>query len=206
MPSATETRTEEMPTLRVHRRGGAPSTIPEGVTVVLGAGAFGGLASWAYSLTVGRMLDMHWSLAALLCILLGAVAGLLGVYIIAKSDTRDRVHLIAFAVLCGLSWRPIIDGASAYVQLKNLNEEDAEHATTALAGGKPDEVADAAGRLMRTSARLNDPRRQPQAEALVAKSVESLKRGGPEAQKQLARVRAAAAASKDERFIKITGR
>jgi capsule polysaccharide export protein KpsE/RkpR len=46
---------------------------------------------------------------------LGAIAGFLGVYLIAKTDPAQTGHAIAFSLACGVFWGPVISGAEAIV-------------------------------------------------------------------------------------------
>lgn len=87
------------------------------VGLIAGAGAIGGFLSLIYSLTVGVppvTETFPWAFLAYLA--LGAGASVIGVYLIAKTDTRQVAHCLAFAIACGVSWAPIFDGASALVK------------------------------------------------------------------------------------------
>ncbi len=88
-------------------------------------GGLGGALSLVYSLTVGNppAIQLPWGLLAY--IFLGMGAGYLGVYVIAKTDTRQLTHCLGFAVACGLSWAPIMDATTALVE---NNKQRALHA------------------------------------------------------------------------------
>jgi hypothetical protein len=214
MPPTAEAEPRAARSARPEKRPGREAMIPETMKAVLLAGAMGGLVSWVYSETVGRSLGMQWYLGIPACLLLGSVAGVLGVYIIAKTDTRERVHLLAFAILCGILWRPIIDSARAYVQLKSLDENATSKAESAIQGlgsapaaasaTKAEELGDAATHLVKTSALLADPKRDPHTEELVKRSAQALQRSGPAGERALMRLRAEAVESKNPRLIEAT--
>lgn len=89
---------------------------PKEVGYVAGAGAIGGAASLLYSTTDAApptIAAIPWSILAYP--VLGAIAAILGVFLIARNDTKAATHCLAFAIACGLSWAAIFEGASALV-------------------------------------------------------------------------------------------
>lgn len=95
------------------------------------AGAIGGALSLIYSLTVGVppvIEALPWGFFAYLA--LGAGAGVFGVYLVAKTDTRQFAHCLAFALACGVSWAPIFDGTSALVKNNRERLVNAKVAST----------------------------------------------------------------------------
>jgi len=84
---------------------------------VASAGAVGGLVAWI--LPVGIPVTLYgapWYLAIPAFLLVGAVAALLGVYLIANSDTAHRLpQTLAFALICGISWQAVLQSAQAIV-------------------------------------------------------------------------------------------
>lgn len=91
------------------------------------AGLIGGEVSLVYSLTVGNVPAIEplpWGVFSYA--FLGLAAGLFGVYLLAKTDTRHAIHCLMFAAACGMSWAPIFDGASALVQQNREKVLDAK--------------------------------------------------------------------------------
>lgn len=81
------------------------------------AGALGGSLSLVYSFTRGVPPSVSPQFLALPAYLfLGAGAGLLGVYVLAKTDTRQTMHCLGFSLACGLSWAPVFDASTALVE------------------------------------------------------------------------------------------
>jgi hypothetical protein len=72
------------------------------------AGAVGGLLGWLISQTASG-LDTNWCLTLPTAILGGFVAGGVGVYVIASTDTSKIMRAIFFAALCGISWQPVLE-------------------------------------------------------------------------------------------------
>jgi hypothetical protein len=82
---------------------------------VLCSGAAGGMLSLVHAFAVGREVTLPWYWAALAFPALGAAAALIGVYVLTVSDTKAALRCIAFALLCGLVWKPVIEAGSALV-------------------------------------------------------------------------------------------
>lgn len=93
------------------------------LTAVAVAGALGGGLSLIYAYTRGAPPSVSPAfLAWPAYLLLGAGAGLLGVYVLAKTDTRQVMHCLGFALACGLSWSPVFEASSALIE-KNQQDE-----------------------------------------------------------------------------------
>ena len=83
---------------------------------VMVAGAVGGLTSWLLQWLAGLtpfQKPAIFGIPAL--IVVGAVAAVAGVYLIANSDTKELLHTLAFALVCGVFWQPVLDAAELYV-------------------------------------------------------------------------------------------
>ena len=63
---------------------------------------------------------------------LGALAGFVGVIMLANSDRRDLARCVAFAAVCGFAWKPVLDAVTALVAVKNAGES--ARTETKLAG------------------------------------------------------------------------
>ena len=71
-------------------------------------GSVGGLAYWLLTLWSGTPLPAafgHW--AFLVLMFLGALSGLIGVYLLTASDT-SAIRTYVFAAICGIVWQPVI--------------------------------------------------------------------------------------------------
>jgi len=120
------------------------------VRLVAAAGAVGGFLSWVYAEVLGTPIGLGgaWSFLAALC--LGTGAGILGVYLVAKTDMQAAVHGLVFAMACGFSWKPVLEATGALVdaRIEEQREEEvdretdtAQQASQKLAGGARDESA-----------------------------------------------------------------
>jgi hypothetical protein len=141
--------------------------LPQHMKYVLGAGAAGGFVSWIYSMIVGPRLPLPMFAAIAACFILGATAALVSVYVVANSDVNNGPRLIAFAVICGIFWKPVLDSSISYVNQKRdvANSQERSDVTLAKlqvtpAASRPAAVAeatDATTDLLKTSDRLKDP-------------------------------------------------
>lgn len=106
------------------------------------AGAVGGLLSWLISQTSGG-LDSNWGLTLATAVLGGFVAGGVGVYVIASTDTSKLMRAIFFAALCGLSWQPVLETGKSLVNKAGAansvsqNSKEAENAIAKTTGHDP---------------------------------------------------------------------
>ena len=98
---------------------------------VAGAGGLGGLLYWVYSEAIKTPLGLGWFGSPVASLFLGMGAGVLGVYLIAKTDMSAQLHALAFAMACGLAWRPVLEGAGAAVeaQITAATEASIEEST-----------------------------------------------------------------------------
>jgi hypothetical protein len=142
--------------------------------VVIVAGTIGGFVSWVYSQTIGTPLALPTAPAIAACCILGAVAAIVSVYLVANSDVNNIPRLIAFALICGVFWKPVIDSSISYVNQKKDASRTELRAdatlqnlqSTPASPPKPAEVAaatDATTDLLKTSDRLSDPELQDKA-------------------------------------------
>lgn len=141
------------------------------VGLVALAGAIGGALSLIYSMTVGVppvIEAFPWGFFAYLA--LGAGAGVFGVYLVAKTDTRYAIHCLAFAAACGVSWAPIFDGTSALVK------NNRERAVNAKVASKTEEAKVAIQNLRKAT-----DQELPTAASFVARTVSDLLAIAPEA-------------------------
>ena len=85
---------------------------------IAGAGALGGAVSIIYSITTGTPPVLApFPFGVIAYAILGSVSALIGVYVLAKTDTTNHaIHCIVFSIVCGVFWAPIFDGASALVK------------------------------------------------------------------------------------------
>jgi len=80
--------------------------MPKDVKLVLASGAGGGVVSWAFTIISGSTFGLSVWGALPLCIILGAAAALIAVYVVIPADVSKTGKLIAFALLCGFLWKP----------------------------------------------------------------------------------------------------
>ena len=140
--------------------------MPNDVKLVVGAGAGGGLVSWAFTIMTGASFGLDiWS-ALPMCVILGAAAAVVAVYVITPTDTSKTGRLVGYAVLCGFLWKPVLDAGRVVIAQRI---EAAQTATEVKAGAtelrmtaapavaaKAHETADGAAELLRTSDRLDN--------------------------------------------------
>jgi hypothetical protein len=83
------------------------------------AGIVGGLVYWVLMRITGvKPLGLDWYAGVPASLLLGGVAAFLAVYLLANSHTSQPAelkHSVAFALVCGIVWSPIIDTAKQTV-------------------------------------------------------------------------------------------
>ena len=83
---------------------------------VFAAGALGGLASWCVQLLIGAApYNKPVFIVVPSLLVVGGIAALFGVYLLANSDTEQLIRTLAFAVACGVFWQPVIDSARTFV-------------------------------------------------------------------------------------------
>lgn len=87
------------------------------------AGLIGGLGAWVWAMTVGPeplIKDLLFAVPAYM--FLGAIAGCLGVYLVAKTDPSLPGHALSFSLACGIFWGPVISGAQAIVSRSQVEQ------------------------------------------------------------------------------------
>lgn len=160
---------------------------PVDVKYTLGGGAAGGFVSWLYSETLGTKLALPMLAAIAACIVLGATAALISVYVIANTDVSNIRRLLAFAVICGISWKPIIDSSVTYVNQKRTAGEADEASNRAVeslgaaTSAQPGAVAAATKAttdLLTTSDQLKDPELERKAVARTEELIKTLSTKG----------------------------
>jgi hypothetical protein len=84
---------------------------------IAGAGGFGGLLAALLTRATGVGLFAKWPAMGDVTaeIAFGIAAALFGVYLLSASDPKNARTLV-FAVACGLTWQPVIAGASSYAK------------------------------------------------------------------------------------------
>lgn len=164
--------------------------MPKDVLFVIGAGAGGGVVSWAFTLMTGGTFGIS-SIAALpLCTILGIAAALVAVYVITPTDVTKTGKLIGFAVFCGFLWKPVLDAARVVLnehiqvaqttsevkkQVSELRSASAPAATaSAEIGAKAQDTATEVAELLRSSETLNNVKVDEAAKSQAAEAVSAI--------------------------------
>src|SRR5579859_2406692 len=109
------------------------------------AGAVGGFTSWLLQWLAGLApFQKPASLGIPALIVVGGVAAVFGVYLIANSDIKELPHTLAFALLCGVFWQPIFDAAKLYIQ----------HSVTERQGSQQQSMTQNLERWLRAATRM----------------------------------------------------
>lgn len=155
---------------------------------VICAGGIGGVLSWVFSITIGRpaVLESPWQAIPAFAVL-GMGAAFIGVYVIAYSDTRALMRCLGFALLCGVSWKPIFDAGDALVKQSIGRRVDADvkrltaqlnQNNQILSNASADELSEQIGHarnitteLLTTLPKSNDPHLRKLAEASITQTV-----------------------------------
>ena len=103
------------------------------VSALIIAGGIGGFLAWVSAGFIGSSMPFGPILAIPGSIVLGMGAAIIGVYLIAHSDTRLFMRCLAFAMMCGFCWKPIYDAGSAAIA-QSIGKARAAEQTEALAG------------------------------------------------------------------------
>ena len=191
------------------------SGLPPHMKYVLAGGAAGGFVSWVYSETVGTKMALPIAAAIAACLVLGAAAALISVYVVANSDVNNTPRLLAFALICGIFWKPVLDSSVTYVNQKrdaaasNQKSADAlETLGTVTGTAQPAALAaatEATTDLLRTSDRLKDPELEKTAtlrtEELIGAISAKSETDPAAAVAALTDVRAAAEATQNPRLV-----
>ncbi len=95
------------------------STIGPSFLLVVLSGAVGGMVYWVLQAATGiAPFGFRWYGSVPAALLVGGVAAVLGVYLLANSDTTSRaqlIHTLSFALVCGITWSTVIAGAKQQV-------------------------------------------------------------------------------------------
>lgn len=97
---------------------------------IVGVGALGGLLSWIFAVVAGGATSppvVH----ALYYASLGAGAGFFGVYLVARTDKAAPVHMLALALACGFSWKPMYESLDALLKRQMTDQAAAAVAVQA---------------------------------------------------------------------------
>lgn len=78
------------------------------LAIIFGAGAVGGLAGWLIGVVTTNDLGTRWMLDMLTSILCGGLAAGVAIYLIANTNTAQAMRCMFFAVVCGMSWKPVL--------------------------------------------------------------------------------------------------
>jgi hypothetical protein len=79
------------------------------------AGAIGGVLSWLYPLIATQSPIPLRFIPIFGAVVFGAVASLIGIFL-ANTDTSDIYRCFVYALVCGLFWKPIIDGGQSLIK------------------------------------------------------------------------------------------
>jgi hypothetical protein len=177
--------------------------------------AVGGIVAWLVIGQITLLIAVPVWIEFLVSALVGGVASYLGVYLLANTDTKQRSHCLAFAVACGLSWKPVVEAATTLVS-KGITQNRAEADTantketartlneTAAQGELPsriDATATAATNLVNRLAEVQDTPIADTARRQVTAAIGVVEKKGEKepmaAVQALAKVSEAAAAAKE---------
>lgn len=125
---------------------------------------------------------------------LGAAAAVIGVYLLANSDTKAVARCIALALACGLAWKPVIDAGSALVTQTTDQEnnedvakrtEDLQSMVTGLSTTKDlpatlVEMEQKAARIVRLLPKVTDAEVRADAEDSIRALVAGIERVMPQ--------------------------
>jgi hypothetical protein len=155
--------------------------MPNDVKLVLGAGAGGGLVSWAFTIMTGATLGLNVWTALPLCVILGTAAALVAIYVVTPTDTSKTGRLIGFALLCGFLWKPVLDAgrvlitqrveaAQAATDVRSEVSELRAAAPPAVAA-QAQETAESAAELLRSSDQLGNVKVEKEATTRATEAV-----------------------------------
>lgn len=101
-------------------------------------GGFGGLLAALLTRATGVGLFAKWSPGADVSaeIAFGIAAALIGVFLLTQSD-QTHPRTMAFALVCGLAWQPVVSGADSYLKqyVSGQTASSAEQADASLTPG-----------------------------------------------------------------------
>lgn len=105
---------------------GVDKSAAEYLGAVLGAGGVGGLLFWVVATWTGTPLPGVFGRGTVLALIfVGAIAALIGVYLLTASDlTAMRTYV--FAIVCGLAWQPMIDAGRRIATNATVTRQSAD--------------------------------------------------------------------------------
>jgi hypothetical protein len=188
------------------------------------AGAAGGFVCWALLLFRGGLPfgeiapipPARWLWVSLpLSICLGAAAAVVAVFRLANTDTRKRNQCLAFALVCGAVWEPVLTGATRrlsreYTDPKAAAAVKEAKQVTSARSGTPVPAASAAAvaaTLSKSVPGIQNPELRVQAGNSAEKIIDTLAEKAatePEATKGLESVGVAAAEANSTELIAVT--
>lgn len=128
-----------------------------------------------------------------LLIVVGGIAAVLGVFLIANSDTNELKHTLTFAVACGVFWQPVIQEARSFVvqaqaasRTSSLQAASNEvgQAATSNQGSLPSKVAKTGTlttNLLSTAGTTSDTNLKAEAIAESTRAVDQISAAAPKA-------------------------
>jgi len=188
------------------------------------AGAAGGFVCWALLLFRGGLPfgeiapipPARWLWISLpLSICLGAAAAVVAVFWLANTDTRKRNQCLAFALVCGTVWEPVLTGATQrlsqeYTDSKAAAAVKEANQVESAGPGKPVPAASAAAvaaTLSKSVPGIQNPELKAEASKSAEKMIDTLAEKAaaePAATKGLESVGLAAAEARSTQLVAVT--
>ena len=143
--------------------------MPKDVRTVLLSGGGGGLVWWAYTIaTKGATFGLNQWQALPLGVILGMAAALIAVYLVTPADVTKIGKLIAFSVLCGFLWKPVLDAGKTMLteqlqtaqkteQVKQATRSLNQPASPAAVAARTNQVVSNTTQLLHESHEVNNP-------------------------------------------------
>ncbi|MBN1610314.1 MAG: hypothetical protein JW940_27040 [Polyangiaceae bacterium] len=176
---------------------------------VVVCGAAGGVLSGVYGIYVENTSPVGYGLKWLYSCLLGMGSAFIGVFLMANSDVSSSNSLrrtLAFALMCGFAWRPVLEAGTALVKKHarddQLSEQIRAHEKdVAQVANAPVAVASTTIDLLRKAERVDTETLKAKASEQAVKVVNELRSAAPnepEAAEALAEVAEAATDTGDQ--------
>ncbi|HXX46454.1 MAG TPA: hypothetical protein VEJ38_17160 [Candidatus Acidoferrales bacterium] len=167
---------------------------------VTGFGAAGGFLAWLLMKSTGGNLFVNWNWYASVptAIVFGAAAAWIGVFVLANTDMSNQARGFAFALLCGIFFKPVIQGGYSFVvgavsqaqaQSSASTVQDASKSlASALKSAPPAQVtsevqktSDAVSTLVQQTAAVPDPGLKQQLDQRSSEAVKTIVEAAPAA-------------------------
>jgi hypothetical protein len=191
---------------------------------VLIAGAVGGITWWVWQQAIGvQALGWNWYRAIPALVLLGGVAGMAGVYVLANSDTSSSrlVRTLIYALLCGVFWRPVLEAGGNLVsdsmkaaEAPNLQQKTSELDAAIESGDRAEidkklaELAPASAQVVELASKVSNPALRAKFMQESNQAIAAIQRAAPKAPERavesLQDVGVAAAKSDETAVMKAT--